>query len=55
MQLLKPLDYETKTLGFNLTIRIYDLDPVAPRSVEQDYRFCVTNVNDNAPVRDQYQ
>ena len=51
MSLVKSLDYETKTLAFNITVRIYDLDPVAPRSAEQEYRFCVTNVNDNVPVR----
>ncbi|XP_076448613.1 cadherin-23-like [Babylonia areolata] len=49
MSLLQALDFENKTLTFNITVRIYDLDPVAPRSVEQVYRICVTNVNDNAP------
>ncbi|KAK7496158.1 hypothetical protein BaRGS_00012568 [Batillaria attramentaria] len=49
LSLQKPLDYEKKTLNFNLTVRLSDLDPTSPRSVEEVFELCVQNVNDNKP------
>ncbi|KAL8603768.1 hypothetical protein ACOMHN_024384 [Nucella lapillus] len=50
LSLRQPVDYENTNLTFNLTLRITDLDPVAPRSAEQPIGIYVTDVNDNKPT-----
>ncbi|KAK7101764.1 protocadherin Fat 4-like isoform X2 [Littorina saxatilis] len=50
MSLVKPLDFDNGTWSFNITVRIFDLDPLSPRSAEQEYRICVTPVNDHDPT-----